>query len=389
MNSPAPSLKRAVIMPLTIAATLVLAMAALLLIWHLGENRQLLGANHNALMVDVARAQEEAIRLRALLNIRDSDDVSYFEEMQKVVVLVGHRLHRLGDSMSMVAAPQDDDFSLHVSSLSDQLSEADGLQQRLAQALSHPPEPLTPDTLKAHTLTPETLMLAERLELALEDIYTELDKRLHESGAHLIETNRDLALAVILLVCMVLAVSMGLLITCLRLRRYSHSLRQLAMTDELTQLSNRRQWLGQVHRQLAMRQPPDSPVALLLLDLDHFKQVNDTFGHPTGDNVLAAFGIMLKRLARRGDLAARLGGEEFGLLLANSNAHSAEVVAERIRCETERFTLPEPAHRMQLTVSIGIAVSGHRDDDFSTLYRRADQALYSAKQEGRNCVRLG
>ncbi len=157
-----------------------------------------------------------------------------------------------------------------------------------------------------------------------------------------------------------------------------------AMTDELTKLPNRRalaqRFLEEMHR--ARRH--HKAIAFLMIDLDHFKQVNDTYGHLNGDAVLAELAGILTTGARDSDVCARYGGEEFGMILHETTESGARTLAERIRSKVAAATFPGG---LKLTISIGVAAT---DEPalFTTLMERADQALYAAKQGGRNQVRV-
>ncbi len=129
-----------------------------------------------------------------------------------------------------------------------------------------------------------------------------------------------------------------------------------------------------------------APLTLMILDIDHFKRINDTFGHDCGDEVLKGFADRLRGIVRGGDLLCRLGGEEFVIVMPGVNIQAAARIAERARQAIEQETFPLDAERQAtVTASIGLA---ERRDDMSPhdLYRRADQALYRSKSEGRNRV---
>lgn len=161
------------------------------------------------------------------------------------------------------------------------------------------------------------------------------------------------------------------------------SLYERAVRDPLTQLHTRRYMYESVGRQLAMAERhPEFQFTLLMLDLDHFKSVNDTFGHPVGDKVLAAVGGVLLANVREGDLSVRLGGEEFALFAAQDA--QMMVRAERIRVAVSELVIPELQGR-RITVSIG-AARYRPGEDLETFMGRADRALYAAKHGGRNRV---
>ncbi len=159
-------------------------------------------------------------------------------------------------------------------------------------------------------------------------------------------------------------------------------LRRLSVTDDLTGLPNRRSFRASLARELSRSARSRRPTCLLMLDLDHFKRVNDTFGHGAGDRVLASFAELLAaRMHRSGiDVAARVGGEEFAVILPETDEAGGEFVAERLRIDVMAH-----AADMLTTVSIGVAVS-HDGDESDSLLRAVDRALYAAKAQGRNCV---
>jgi two-component system, cell cycle response regulator len=167
-------------------------------------------------------------------------------------------------------------------------------------------------------------------------------------------------------------------------------LEKLALTDPLTGMANRRAFLDALGAELSRVRRHDRPASLLFLDLDEFKRVNDTHGHAVGDGVLAGFSQVLKRGCRRGDLAARIGGEEFAVLLPMTNRVAAALVADRIRRATESFPLGKGAG-VPVTVSIGVASTEDSPEPYESdeLLGRADAALYRAKAGGRNRVAAG
>jgi diguanylate cyclase (GGDEF)-like protein len=167
-------------------------------------------------------------------------------------------------------------------------------------------------------------------------------------------------------------------------------LEKLALTDALTGLANRRAFLDALEAELARALRHDYPASLLFLDLDEFKRVNDTHGHAVGDEVLAGFSKVLSRGCRRGDLAARIGGEEFAVLLPMTGRVPAALVAERMRRSTESLPLGVSVE-VPVTVSIGVASTEDSPKPFEAaeLLGRADVALYRAKAGGRNRVAAG
>jgi diguanylate cyclase (GGDEF)-like protein len=158
--------------------------------------------------------------------------------------------------------------------------------------------------------------------------------------------------------------------------------------DPLTGLRNRRAFeeMAQREVQLAMRE--DHPLTLLMMDLDHFKKLNDTWGHALGDRALRAFGGVLLTVTGSSDAVARLGGEEFAVLLPGRSARSALAVAERLRATVESLHLSEGEELVRFTVSVGLSSLRRGEETLDAMLRRADRALYEAKRDGRNRVML-
>ena len=160
---------------------------------------------------------------------------------------------------------------------------------------------------------------------------------------------------------------------------------QQALTDVLTGCHNRRAFEGQLERDLHMATRLGQPLALVLLDIDKFKNVNDTHGHDTGDTVLRLLAQTLREELRRMDTAARIGGEEFAVILPQSDMFGALAVAERLRQRVEKLLVPKAGH---FTASFGVAVFPFHGAQRNQLIGLADRALYLAKQTGRNRICL-
>ncbi|WP_315126820.1 diguanylate cyclase [Comamonas antarctica] len=174
------------------------------------------------------------------------------------------------------------------------------------------------------------------------------------------------------------------------LRKMTRHLASLAGKDALTGLANRRRFDEVLEAQCRAYRQSETMLALLMLDVDHFKQVNDAFGHPFGDEVLKSFATVLTHVVQRpGSLVARYGGEEFAILLPETDAASAARLAEFLRQQVAAMALGnEHTGAVRITVSIGIASAIHCAPDYAcaTLVDMADRALYDAKRSGRNQV---
>jgi diguanylate cyclase (GGDEF)-like protein len=164
-------------------------------------------------------------------------------------------------------------------------------------------------------------------------------------------------------------------------------LQLLAVTDELTQVFNVRYFKANLIEQLRLAKKEQSQFSVLLFDVDHFKKINDRYGHLGGDLVLKSIGLMLKEFCRSADLPARYGGEEFAILLPQTSPEDAFRVAERLRLKIQQMCLDFQGQQIQFTASFG--VSGYSSLNPMTLDEiidRADKALYESKQQGRNKV---
>lgn len=167
-----------------------------------------------------------------------------------------------------------------------------------------------------------------------------------------------------------------------KLEAAQKELQHISQTDELTQLPNRRHFYTHFQENISLANRHGHPFCLIMADLDHFKRVNDNFGHDEGDTVLKEFASILRQNCRYEDVIARFGGEEFMLLLPLTQRDGARILAERIRKATKKYILPDGNC---LTVSLGITEfqQGDTPDD---IIKRADAALYKAKQNGRDQV---
>ena len=159
----------------------------------------------------------------------------------------------------------------------------------------------------------------------------------------------------------------------------------MAATDHLTGIANRRQFRERLDEEFNRADRYHESLSLVMLDLDHFKQVNDEYGHDVGDQVLVELTEQIKSQIREIDLFARWGGEEFLIMLPETDRDTARTMVERIRHHVESHAFGQPPH---ITISLGL-VTLRSSDDPDTFISRADKALYKAKAAGRNCVVVG
>ena len=171
-----------------------------------------------------------------------------------------------------------------------------------------------------------------------------------------------------------------------RLNEAQTHLKQMAITDELTGLHNRRYIVERLEHEFHRSKRSGKPLSLIMLDVDHFKQINDAYGHLFGDVVLRVIGARIKTRLRRHDMLGRVGGEEFLVVCPDSSLEDSILVAERIRSAVHGEEISDGVHRVSVALSAG--VTAQSDDDVSSdkTLSRADTALYKAKEEGRNRV---
>uniref|UniRef100_UPI002D0053E5 PleD family two-component system response regulator n=1 Tax=Bradyrhizobium sp. TaxID=376 RepID=UPI002D0053E5 len=183
--------------------------------------------------------------------------------------------------------------------------------------------------------------------------------------------------------------------TQIRKRRYTDHLRdnvqnsiEMAITDALTGLHNRRYMESHLSTLGEQASSRAKPLSLMILDIDYFKSINDTYGHDAGDDVLREFAVRIRKSIRGIDLACRYGGEEFVIVMPETDIQVAGLIAERLRRSIagETFAVNKGTKRIDVTISIGLATLDRKDEPVADVLKRADTALYRAKNDGRNRV---
>mgnify|MGYP001571135603 CR=1 FL=1 len=171
-------------------------------------------------------------------------------------------------------------------------------------------------------------------------------------------------------------------------KRLQQELLLMASTDPLTGLLNRRRFLEQAESDFQRSQRYQHELAVVMLDIDHFKAINDSHGHFVGDQVLIAMSRATENLLRNTDILGRWGGEEFVILMPETPLAGAAILAERLREELARLTVDTTCGALRFTISAGVAARGGTDAGITDILQRADSALYAAKQHGRNRIQI-
>ncbi len=175
----------------------------------------------------------------------------------------------------------------------------------------------------------------------------------------------------------------------LRIQELQEELRLLASIDPMTRLYNRRYFTTMADKILKLARREKNPLSLAILDIDRFKRINDTYGHLAGDRVITALSEKLMSRYRESDLLCRFGGEEFVILMPNTELDVAALLAERTRKEVEKLQVPYNGKTISMTVSIGVSqVDLENEETLDPVLKRADDALYIAKKQGRNQVHI-
>ncbi|MDR9440695.1 MAG: GGDEF domain-containing protein, partial [Halomonas sp.] len=335
--------------------------------------------DYTALVTDVVRAQQDPAALRLTLDsLIDRPDRIHREQIHDLLWRIPRRIEgiRLQLRRSELAPAS---YGELVEELAHVASRLPALEAAIDAAAKEGLDEQGRETV---------LVLGMEIEEGLAWAYSELNELLHRASAEQRQLMERLALAVAVLLLLLLLAIAAVMRMLFHLHRQRETMRLQSRTDDLTSLGNRR-WLREAAEEAFERcRRHGTPLSLMLLDLDHFKTINDVFGHPVGDAVLADFARILERQVRRVDRVARMGGEEFAILMPDSDLAGAEALAERILCATRAMPLPIPAADHRLTVSIGV-VEADEERSFDRLYSRADQLLYRAKADGRDRAETG
>ena len=170
----------------------------------------------------------------------------------------------------------------------------------------------------------------------------------------------------------------------LKLEEANNKLESLSKTDHLTQLNNRGAWEGYLEKEFSRSKRSKHVCSVVMFDIDHFKKVNDTYGHQAGDEVIRRTAALLKDTMRITDIAGRYGGEEFGVILVDTKAEDALIFTERLRKRIEMEVVEYEEFKIKFTVSLGVSELTEDCDDYKLWLERSDKALYVCKESGRN-----
>ncbi len=174
-----------------------------------------------------------------------------------------------------------------------------------------------------------------------------------------------------------------------KLAEANANLSRLASQDPLTEAYNRRHFFEISIAEFVKARRFNRPLAVIMLDIDHFKSINDTFGHSSGDRALVELTRQCRAIGRQSDIFGRIGGEEFALCCPDTDCEGARFIAERLRKAVEELVITSQDCTIKFTISLGVSDMNDGDADFSYLLKRADQLLYKAKHKGRNCTVAG
>ena len=339
------------------------------------NHSQHVGADYTGYASNLVRGQAETLRLRDILEALD-DHPNEFHRQQLLGVLNNIRARKRSTRNGLRR------HDLAASDYRHLLREFDNIDEQLDTL-----ETLANDALDDPEARSALLETGFALERELAYVYSELHA-LNQAGAGEQQRLMNRMVVVVIVLTALLLVIIGGLLWALRgLTGQTERLQQLTLTDTLTRLPNRRALLAQVDQALARGTRTGEPVTLALVDVDDFKGINDAYGHPVGDAVLHLLAEHLASLVRAADMTARIGGEEFGFLMPDTDSEHAQPICERIRQSVHELPLPVPDDRRRLSVSIGVATAAPGTvSSFNALYVRADRALYEAKNSGRDRV---
>ena len=357
-----------------LAATfaLLLLVCGLAIAYYLKVAQRHVGADYTSMVTDVVRAQASVSDLRQTLDtLREEPAKHHLQQLHAVLKRIDRRARTVRNSLSRSDLRED--------AYTAQFEEINRAEDRLSEMVRL--LTITPGHKPGGLDMAHLFRLGMALERDLAWAYSELNEMLHLASADQRQLMQRLSAAVMGLLLLVVLVVAGLMLALMRIHQQNQALLHQSQTDALTGLYNRRRMYQTAEQELARIHRNGGSLGLVLIDLDHFKRINDTYGHPTGDAVLKAFADMLVNEIREMDLAVRMSGEEFAVVMPSSDRASTHALAERVRKATMALKLP---NEVRLTASFGASATGGNIDTFEQLFSRTDKLLYKAKTQGRN-----
>ncbi|OWV29952.1 GGDEF domain-containing protein [Halomonas campaniensis] len=357
----------------SIFAALLFAMSAVMGSY-LYSACQKASADYTTLISDIVLAQQATPQLRAALEessrLPDREHIQYIDYFISLSKQHLNNIQRSIERHRYLIADVEY-LNTHFSELNSRLSD---LRQQAQEAQQRP------------ELRDPLQSMAIEIGGAQSWLYNQLLEKVRAISVQQRLVMQRLSIAVSALLVLMVSAAITLCLAVIYLQRQRNIMHRLMLTDELTGLYNRRHLVNVASAALIQAQRDRVPLSLLLLDLDHFKQINDNYGHPTGDEVLRQISQLLRQLSRPADTLARIGGEEFCLLMPSTTTHDALQAADRLRREVEVNTFRGIDLHTHPTVSIGVTTCQSGSLSFEQLYSFADKALYQAKALGRNRV---
>ncbi|WP_161599012.1 GGDEF domain-containing protein [Aidingimonas lacisalsi] len=354
-----------------------LVVAAVAITTFVSNAREHIGADHLSFAGELVRAQQGGRELRRTTeHLVDHPSAAHQQQLLQTLWILNTRRESIKRYLERSHLDPDDYHHVEeeFASLEPQLARFEALVQR---SLSND---------QARTALEE---LAATIDNSQAFAYSELYQLVLEASAERQRRMTWLNRLIVALSLGVLVVVVGLIIAIVKIIGQRATMHQLSHTDDLTGLANRRALMQQAEQGMSLAARQHHPYSLALIDIDHFKLVNDRHGHPVGDRILQHVAATLTELIRQTDRLARVGGEEFCLLMPDTDAQGAKRLCERLRYGIATMVIPDQSANIQLTISIGTACcQSHSAAQFSRLYSEADQALYLAKREGRNRVEI-
>lgn len=330
--------------------------------------------DYTVLISDIMLAQQSAQRLQIPLAVEEPHiNTQHIENIANFSLTSKHHLDNIKRSLE-----QHGFLNANIEYLSNHLVELKNRFSRL--------------NVRAQTTqaSPYLLNSLHRSALGIESkqawLYNELLDEIQGLSQQQRLTMQRLSIAMSILLVLAFSAAITLCMVVLHLRRQRNLMQNLMLTDELTGLYNRRHLVNVAFAALTQAQRNQTPLSLLVIDIDYFKKINDSYGHPIGDEVLRQISGHLRHLSRPSDTLARIGGEEFCLLMPNTHTYDALQVADRLRLEIENMQLNGITLCLRPTISIGVTTCYGAKYNFEQLYSFADKALYAAKTNGRNRV---